>query len=96
MKRAQPFKLEGKEVKDTGCELSRTCAGCPYESGTLQFSARCKEEYPNGVAGLVADIKRSVISSMYNKGISVTILARIFNSSTTHIRMHIHRYGEHH
>lgn len=76
-----------QEMKDKGCFYHRpSCESCPYKDGEISFSAKCIEEYPHGVASLVADIRNSVIISLFKKGVSVTILSKVFKLSKSWTR----------
>ena len=77
---------------DRGCKLWNKCTECPYDNGTIEFKAKCILDYANGERGLVSEIRSSVLYSLFVKGVSVTILARVFNVSTRAVREAIYRY----
>jgi len=75
---------------DKGCKWADSCLKCPYVPITIEM--RCVQDYPEGIRSLVADIRSSILCSLSEKGVSVTILARVFNMSARQVYRDIDRF----
>ncbi|MAH50440.1 hypothetical protein CMI37_31755 [Candidatus Pacearchaeota archaeon] len=91
----KPFKLEGNEGKDNGCEIADSCLDCPCESRWVWVEMQCKEDYTQGSGkrGLIIDMRGSIAHSLTTQGMSVAFLGEVFNVTSETIRRAL-RQGE--